>query len=351
MIGAGVFADRLGRRPVMLAADTGRMAVMATVAALLFTATPPVWAFAVLAALRGTGDGLFNPALGGLRAEISAPERLPDANALLQVATSVAMVIGPGLAGVLIVAFSPAAVVAIDAATYGVSVTALFLLNVPPAPRPVRTPWRDLAESWTEFRSHTWLWLTTAQWSLLNLLTYAPYLLLGPVMAQAYLGGARVWGIVVGAQAAGAVLTGLLLVGRRPSRPLVISGLGMVAVPLPCLALAAHAPAVAVGAAACVAGAGITVFGTFWTSAIQQRLPAAMLSRITGLTTTVSYAPGSFGLALVGPAAQAFGAAPVLAFAAAWGLVSGVVVCCLPPICAVRWRNPSESAVLPEDST
>jgi len=347
MIGAGVFADRLGRRPVMLAADAGRMAVMATAAALLFTATPAVWVFAVLAALRGTGDALFNPALGGLRAEVSAPDRLPDANALLQVVQSAAMVIGPALAGVLIVAISSAAVVAVDAATYGVSVIALVLLDVPPAPRPVRTPWRDLAESWTEFRSHTWLWLTTAQWSLLNLLTYAPYLLLGPVLAQEYLGGARVWGIVIGAQAGGAVLTGLLLVGRRPSRPLVISGLGIVAVPLPCVALAAHAPAVAVGAAACAAGAGITVFGTFWTSAIQQRVPAAMLSRITGLTTTVSYAPGSFGLALVGPAAQAFGAAHVLAFAAAWGLLSGVGVCCLPPLWAVRWqvaRPPNQEA-------
>jgi len=339
MIGAGVLADRLGRRPVLLAADIGRMAVMAAVAVLLFAATPPVWVFAVLAALRGTGDALFTPALGGLRSEISAPDRLPDANALLQVAQSAAMVAGPALAGVLIVAISSAAVVAIDAATYAISVVALVLLDVPPAPRPVRTPWRDLAEGWTEFRAHTWLWLTTAQWSLLNLLTYAPYLLLGPVMARAYLGGARVWGLVIGVQAAGAVLAGLLLVGRRPARPLVVSGIGMVAVPLPCLLLAVHASAIAVGIAACAAGAGITVFGTFWDTAIQQRVPAAMLSRITALTTTVSFAPGSVGLALVGPVAAAVGGRHVLAFAGAWGLVSGAAACCLPAIWAVRSQN------------
>jgi MFS family permease len=344
MIGAGVLADRLGRRPVMLAADVGRMAVMATMAALLFTAPLHVWVYAVLAALRGTGDALFTPALGGLRSEISAPDRLPDANALLEVVESAAMVVGPALAGTLIVAISSAAVVAVDAATYGVSVIALVLLRVPPAPRPVGTARRDLAEGWTEFRAHTWLWLTTAQWSLLNLLTYAPYLLLGPVLAKAYLGGARVWGIVIGAQAAGAVLTGLLLVGRRPSRPLLISRLGTVAVPLPCLLLALHAPAVAVGAAACAAGAGITVSGTFWFTAMQQRIPAAMLSRVTALTTTGSFAPGSFGLAVVGPLADAVGAAHVLAFAAAWGLVSGAAVCCLRPIWAVRWTNAPEPA-------
>lgn len=344
MVGAGVLADRVGRRAVMLAADAGRLAVMGAVAALLFTATPPVWVYAVLAALRGAGDALFTPALGGLRAEISSKERLPDANALLQVAESAARVAGPALAGVLIVAISSAAVVAVDAATYGVSIAALVLLAVPPATRPVSTAWHDLADGWSEFRAQTWLWLTTLQWSLLNLLTYAPYLLLGPVMAQAYLGGARIWGIVIAAQAAGAVLTGLLLVGRRPSRLLVFSAVGTMAVPLPCLLLALHASAVAVGAAACAAGAGISLSGTFWSTAMQQRIPAAMLSRVVALSTTGSFAPGSLGLAVVGPVAEAVGAAHVLAFAAAWGLLSGVVACSLPPIWAVRWRDPPESA-------
>ncbi len=341
MIGGGVLADRLGRRPVMLATDTGRAAVMATMAALLFAAAPPVWVFAVLAALRGTGDAFFTPALGGLRAEISAPDRLPDANALLGVAQSAAMVIGPALAGTLIVAISPAAVVAVDAGTYAVSVLALFVLRIPPATHPTGTAWRDLADGWSQFRAHSWIWLTTAQWSLLNLFTYAPYLVLGPVLARDYLGGARVWGIVIGAQAAGAVLTGLLLIGRRPARPLLASVLGTVAVPLPCLALALHSPAVVVGAAACAAGAGITLSGTFWSTAMQRRIPAGMLSRVTALNATGSFALGSFGLALVGPAAAALGAAHVLAFAAAWGLASGLVVCCLPPIWAVRWQSSS----------
>jgi hypothetical protein len=341
MVGGGVLADRLGRRPVMLVTDVGRAAVMATTADLLFAASPPVWVFVVLAALRGTGDAFFTPALGGLRAEIAMPERLPDANALLGVADSAARVIGPALAGTLIVAVSPAAVVAIDGATYAVSVLSLVALRVPPARRTTAAPWRDLADGWSQFRSCSWLWLTTAQWSLLNLFTYAPYLLLGPVLAREYLGGARVWGIVIGVQAAGSVVTGLLLIGRRPARPLVVSALGMLAVPLPCLMLAMHWPAVAVGAAACAAGAGITVFGTFWSTAIQRRIPAEMLSRITALTTTGSFSLGSFGLALVGPAAAALGTTHVLGFAAAWGLASGVAVCCLPAIWAVRWQGGS----------
>ncbi len=339
MIGGGVLADRLGRRPVMLVTDVGRMAVMATAAGLLFAGPPSVWAFALLAALRGTGDAFFNPALGGLRAEIASRQRLPDANALLSVARSAALVAGPALAGTLIVALSPAVVVAVDAGTYGISVIALSLLRIPPAPRSAVTAWRDLAEGWALFSAHTWIWLTTLQWSLLNLITYAPYLLLGPILARQYLGGARVWGIVIGTQAAGAILMGLLVVGRRASRPLLVSVLGTLAVPLPCVVLAVHGPATAVAAAAFMAGAGVTLSGTFWANAMQQRVPAAMLARITALNMTGSFALGAFGLAVVGPVSGAVGAAHLLGFAAAWGLVSGVAVCCLPLIRQVRWQD------------
>jgi len=343
MVGGGVLADRLGRRKVMLASDVGRMAVMATSAGLLFAGSP-VWIFVVLAALRGTGEALFNPALGGLRAEIAARERLPDANALLGVAQSAARVVGPALAGTLIVALSSATVVAFDAATYGVSVIALSMLRVQPASRSPVTAWRDLAAGWKAFRAHTWIWLTTVQWSLLNLFTYAPYLLLGPVLARDYLGGARVWGIVIGVQASGSVLMGLLMIGRRSARPLLVSACGTIAVPLPVLMLALHEPAAAVAAAAFVAGAGLTLSGTLWSTAMQQRVPPEMLARISGLNMTGAFALGSFGLALVGPAAAAFGMMNVLGFAAAYGLISGVAVACLPVIWAVRNEDAATAA-------
>jgi hypothetical protein len=69
-----------------------------------------------------------------------------------------------------------------------------------------------------------------------------------------------------------------------------------------------------------------------------------MLSRITALTVTGSFALGSVGLAVVGPVAAALGSARVLGFAAAWGLASGLVVCCLPMIRAVRWQSSESSS-------
>src|SRR6266496_681089 len=90
MLGGGVVADRLGRRPVMLAADLVRFAVQAALAAALLTSAPPIWLFVLLEGLLGTGEAFFAPSLTALTPDIAPPARLSDANALLGVAQSAA---------------------------------------------------------------------------------------------------------------------------------------------------------------------------------------------------------------------------------------------------------------------
>lgn len=337
MLGGGVLADRLGRRRVMLAADIERMAVQGCLAAALLLGRPPIWLFASLGALLGCGEALFTPALSALATEIAPADALSDANALLAVACSAAKVLGPALAGVLIAVTSPAFVIAIDAASYGVSVLALSRLDLPAASQRRRSPMRDLAEGWREFRSHTWLVATTVQFALFNLFTWAPYLLIGPVLAQQRLGGARAWGAVLAAGAAGAILAGAAGVGRRPRRPLVVAVLGTCGCPLPCLLLALDAPVYAVAAGAAVAGAGFTIFDTFWSATMQRRVAPQALARTAAFSLTGSYALGSAGFAVIGAVTAVTGPTALLGFGAAWGVGSSAVVLALPAIRSVTW--------------
>jgi hypothetical protein len=339
MLGGGVLADRIGRRPVMLVTDSARLAVQGTLAAALFTGRPPLWLFIALSALLGTGEGVFNPALGGLRAELAPRDKLPDANALLSAAQSAATVAGPALAGILIALASPAVVIALDAASFGVSVLCLALLAMPPSRPAAQSPWRDLADGWAEFRRQTWLWLTTVQFALFNLITWAPYLLLGPILARQYLGGAGAWGVIAAAYAGGSVLVGLSLVGRRPRRPLVVAVVGTFGYALPCLLLALHAPLLPVAAAAFGAGSGSAVFGTNWSTVMQQRIAPEMLGRVTAFTLTGAYALGSLGYAVIGSVASIVGLARLLGFAAAYAVLSSTVVLATPAIRSVRWQD------------
>ena len=131
MLGGGVIADRLGRRPVMLGADAARCGAQAALAGAVLAGRPALWVFVLLAAARGTGDALFTPALSGLTVELAPRDDLVNANALLSAARSMAVVAGPSLAGVLVALAGPGTVIALDAASYAVSVLALASLRLP----------------------------------------------------------------------------------------------------------------------------------------------------------------------------------------------------------------------------
>ena len=349
---AGAIADRLGRRRVMLTADALRCAAQASLAAAVFAGRPALWVFVLLAGLVGTGEAFFTPAMDALTVEVAPRDQLGNANALYGLATSATRIAGPLLGGLLIALTGPGVVVAADAASYAASVLALSLLTMSggtagPAPagrpasgRPARLAlWRDMAEGWADFRSRTWLWTTTVQFAFFNLITWAPWMLLGPVMGRAYLGGAAVWGAIMGVQGAGAIAAGLLSLGRRPRRPVVIATIGTFGYALPDVPMALHASAVWVAAAAFCCGAGSAVFSTFYGTALQQQVPPELLARVSALSVFPAYGIGVIGYAIDGPLAAAFGPAAIFGVGAVYGLLSSAAVLTLRSIRQVTWAD------------
>jgi MFS family permease len=349
---AGAIADRLGRRRVMLTADALRCAAQASLAAAVFAGRPALWVFVLLAGLVGTGEAFFTPAMDALTVVVAPRDQLGNANALYGLATSATRIAGPVLGGLLIALTGPGVVVAADAASYAMSVLALSLLTMSggtagPAPagrpasgRPARQAlWRDMAEGWADFRSRTWLWATTVQFAFFNLITWAPWMLLGPVMGRAYLGGAAVWGAIMGVQGAGAIAAGLLSLGRRPRRPIVVATIGTFCYALPDVPMALHASAVWVAAAAFCCGAGSAVFSTFYGTALQQQVPPELLARVSALSIFPAYGIGVIGYAIDGPLAAAFGPAAIFGVGAVYGLLSSAAVLTLRSIRQVTWAD------------
>jgi hypothetical protein len=344
---AGAVADRFGRRRVMLTADALRCAAQASLAAAVFAGRPALWVFVLLAWLVGTGEAFFTPALDALTVEVAPRDQLGNANALYGLARSATRIAGPVLGGLLIALTGPGVVVAADAASYAVSVLALSLIRVPAAraaagggdPVVRRTLWRDMAEGWAEFRSRTWLWVTTMQFAFFNLITWAPWMLLGPVMGRAYLGGAAVWGAIMGVQGAGAIAAGLLSLGRRPRRPVVIATIGTFGYALPDVPMALHASAVWVAAAAFCCGAGSAVFSTFYGTTMQQQVPPELLARVSALSVFPAYGVGVIGYAIDGPLAAAFGPAAIFGVGAVYGLLSSAAVLTLRSVRQVTWAD------------
>ncbi|MEU8920748.1 MFS transporter [Kitasatospora sp. NPDC048545] len=345
LLAGGVIADRLGSRGVMLGSDVLRGLVQALFAGLLAAGHAPVWAMVGLVAVWGVGEGLFMPAFGAIVPRlVRREESIADANTLLGLSRSAATVVGPAVAGLVTATQGPAVVLLVDAVTYGAGAVALAGLRLPG--RVVadggESVLRELRAGWSEFAARPWLWITTAQMGLFNLLVWAPFLVLGPLTAQRGLGGAGGWGLVMGVYGAGAVLGGLLMLGRVPARPLAVASVAALGWALPSGALAAGASLPWVAAGALVAGLGSAVCGTLYSSTTQRWVPVELLGRLTSFGVLGSFALGPLGLAVAGPLADRFGTDTVLLLGAVWQLASGAVVLGIPAVRNRRWVKDPE---------
>lgn len=347
LLAGGVLTDRWGSRQVMLAADAIRCLTQAGLAVALLGGDPHMATLITLVVVWGAAEALFTPALDALVPRIVPGDGLTDGNALLGMARSAASIAGPALAGVLTATAGASAVLAVDALSYGVSVAALLLL-----PRSVRVAGQassfvaELREGWAEFRSRTWLWVTSLHVCLFNLLVWAPFLVLGPLVAQRELGGPASWGLVMAAYGAGAVAGGMAMLGRRPRRPLLLGTAATSCWAMPSAALATGLPLPWICAAALAAGTGSAVSGTLYATATQSQVPPGALARVSAYGTFGAFALGPVGLAAAGPVSLVVGTAGVLGFGAVWQLASVAVVLTLPAVRSVLPR-PATKPVQP----
>lgn len=141
---AGLLADRVRRRPLMIAVD---VVVGAALLLLLLVHTraglPLVY---LVVFIYGAAALVFSSGQSALLTVMVAPEQLPHANGLLGTVDEVSRLVAPLLGAALFVAVGIDAVVAFDAATFAVSAGCLSLLHVhEPAPTPRVGRWRDEA--------------------------------------------------------------------------------------------------------------------------------------------------------------------------------------------------------------
>ena len=330
---AGVIADRLVRKSVLIGSDLVRLTAQAAMAGLLIGGAARLWQLIALTFLYGIGDAFFRPTSTGFVPETVSGERLQQANALLALTSSGFAILGPVVAGVLVVTTGPGWALAVDAGTFLVSIAFLIPIRVTGAARGTGAHfWRDLRAGWRIFRSRTWLWVDGLFSALGSFAVLAPLLALGPIVAQRSLGGAPAWATIVAAFGIGAVLGGMLLLRVQPARPLRVGVplLALLALPTGLLAVPASTLTIAVGAVA--GGFGLTVFNTLFETTVQRHIPAEALSRVASIDWVMSGGLQPLGFAAAGPLAAAAGVSATLAVSATWIVLSSAVVLTIPSV-------------------
>jgi len=133
---AGVWVDRLPRRPLMIAADLGRAALLATVPLAAALGVLHMAQLYLVAALAGVLTVLFGIADQSLLPVILPSERLLEGNSKLGISGSVAEIGGPSMGGLLVGAIGAPATVLCQALTYLASASSLALIRTPELRRP-----------------------------------------------------------------------------------------------------------------------------------------------------------------------------------------------------------------------
>ncbi|MGH2609141.1 MAG: MFS transporter, partial [Tepidiformaceae bacterium] len=133
---AGVWVDRVHRRPIMIIADIGRFAALATIPlAAVFDALTIGQLWAVAAAVSGL-TVFFDVAYQSYLPTLVKREELIEGNSKLETTASVAEVGGFGIAGWLVqIATAPGAVL-VDALSFLASAVAIWRIQAPEPPPP-----------------------------------------------------------------------------------------------------------------------------------------------------------------------------------------------------------------------
>jgi MFS family permease len=147
---AGVVVDRLRRRPILIAGDLGRAALLVTIPLAYFADALTLGQLYVVGFLAGVCTVFFDVAYQSYLPALVDRRALIEGNSKLQISYSTAQISGPGFAGLLIEIFTAPYAVLVDAVSFIGS--GLFILQIRrPEERPISTtPDGEKAGIWTE---------------------------------------------------------------------------------------------------------------------------------------------------------------------------------------------------------
>ena len=325
----GVVADRIPPQRVILAGNAMIALGEGTFGLLVLTGHPRLWQMIVLEAVTGTGMAIFYPASQALLPRLVPGDVLQQASAVSRLAMNGGQMAGAVVAGLCVAVLGPGWALLICGAGMLGTIPMMLRVRVTGFGRHERSSMlRDLRAGWSEFRSHTWLWATVAQFGVILMAWYGGFQVLGPVVARANLGGPAAWGAITAAESVGLIVGGLVSLRFTPRRPMlfvVLIGGAMAVSPLS-LAMLWPLPVV------CAASFGLAITTEImmvqWTVVMARNIPAGKLARVSAYDALGSVMAMPVGALVAGPLAAAvgvsvtqYGAAALIIAASALALI------------------------------
>jgi MFS family permease len=310
MLYAGVIADRMSRRTLMLITQSVMMALAFVVGGLTFLHWIQPWHILILAFLLGIANAFEAPARQSFVLEMVPPEDMTNAIALNSAMFNTAMAVGP-MAGGLIYAFiGPAWCFTINGVTFIAVIFALRRMSLEPlVPKPGRTSaLADLKEGLRYVAAHPLIRTIIGLIGVISLFGISFVTLLPAWSVNVLHGDARTNGFLQSARGIGALVAALLIasLGRFRFRGKLLT-FGSFALPVMAalFALARWTPLSLV----LIFGAGLAsiLVMNLSNALVQTHSPDSLRGRIMSAYTLVFFGLMPLGALAVGFAAERLG--------------------------------------------
>ena len=339
---AGVWVDRRRRRPILIAANVGRAALLAAIPLAAALGLLRIEQLYLVAFVVGVLTVFFDVAYTSYLPALVDREQLVEGNARLEVSRSVAQIAGPGTAGALVQLVGGALAVALDALSYLVSAACLWWIRAeeppPAAERQDRGIWTDLVEGLQTIVGDPVLRAVAACTATLNLFGYVAQSVFVLYLVRDLGVAPALTGLVMMALGPGA-LVGALLAARMAARFgvgwTICAGPALSIVPAAMIALAAGPPPVVLPIlilALFLQGMLGTIYNVTQVSLRQRRVPDRLQGRMNATMRFVVWGTIPIGALAGGAVGEAIGLRPVLAI----GIVGCILATLLVTLSPVR---------------
>lgn len=328
---AGVLADRMNRKHLMVACDGVRALALASIPIALASGALPYALIVAVAFIDGSGFVVSYVAERGALAQLVAQEQLGEAVARNESRSFAAMLAGPPLGGLLF-GIARAVPFLTDAISYAASTTSMLLIRTEFQETRVEAQRGGLTDGlrwlWRErfFRACALLFAGG------NPIFTGVYLLI-VVLAKRHGASSALVGVMLGIAAAGGLLGALLApaLRRRLSVGRVVIGETCVTALVLLLLLLTH-NAILLGLIVAAAEFSTPVTNSIVVSYRVALAPDRLQGRIQAASTLVSFSAASLGPLAIGFMLQNTGPTPTILALCSWALLLAVIAILAPAL-------------------
>jgi MFS family permease len=324
---AGVLADRVDNRRLLIATSAAGGLLALALGTLTLAGHGSIWWVYVFATLFGFVSAVERPAMSAIIFQLVGGERLTSAVSINGIINTAARLVGPSIAGVVIAVWSIAGCFFVNAASYVVVIAALTLLRTDELidrPRRARGA-GGLREGIRYVRSHPDVRRPLVVMAIVGTLAYNFQTTIPSMVKFGFDRGAGATAAVMSLSAIGSIAAGLVVAGLRlhPRTSLALSciglGVGMTAF--------GAAPTYLWFVAACIPlGFLSSSFLTIDATVLQQATDPAMQGRVMGLHQIAWFGSTPIGAILMGWIIETTSPRMPFFVGAATALACGVVV-------------------------